>query len=229
MKALCQKISKLSQEPEKLNRFIASEKLGYEGIPKKGTLKKVQFISDCIIHHKEIEFSYTKNGKTETLRRIPKDIYFADMYIYMLTAKEDAQDDDDLKHLNKFRINNIRNEKVISSGNKVNYTDRFEGGVLRKQTFLPFLGQPITLTIDFFWDPVYVLDRFPDSKIISVKDGVHRIEMQVNDGYGIKMWLLSQGDMVKVISPKHMKDYVINDMKDALNYYGYDLVKRNGN
>lgn len=226
---LCGKIAKFSKQPDQLNRFIANEKLDYEGIPKVGTLAKIQFICDCIIQHKEIEFSYTKYGKTEILRRVPNAIYFADMYIYMLTAKENAQDDADLKHLSKFRIHNMKNEKVVSVRNKTNYTERFEGGVLRKQTSLPFLGNPVTLTIDFFWDPVYVLDRFPDSKIISEKDGVYRIVMEVNDGYGMKMWLLSQGDMVKVISPNHMKDYIINDMKDALNYYGYDLVKRKDN
>lgn len=40
---------------------------------------------------------------------------------------------------------------------------------------------------------------------------------------GMKMWLLSQGKMVKVISPKHMRDYVINDMKVALEAYGFEL------
>lgn len=224
MTVLCDKILRRSRNPKQLHNFIANERLNYRGVPKEGILAKIQFVCDCILHHKEIQFDYTKYGTTKTLRRIPNAIFFADMYIYMLTAKNDAQDDDDLEHLYKFRINNMCNERVISCQNKTKYAERFQGGLLRKQTYWPFLGKEITLTVDFYWDPIYVLDRFPDSKIISEKDGVYRIEMKVNDGYGMKMWLLSQGDMVKVISPSHMRDYVVKDMAQTLAYYGYKVI-----
>ena len=81
------------------------------------------------------------------------------------------------------------------------------------------------MEIEFYFDPVYILDRFPDSRILWEKDGVYRIEMNVNDGYGMKMWLLSQGDMLKIISPSYMREYVANDMIGTLEFYGYEIFK----
>lgn len=37
------------------------------------------------------------------------------------------------------------------------------------------------------------------------------------------MWLLGQGDMVKVISPQHIIDYLISDMTRTLKFYGYEV------
>jgi 3-deoxy-D-manno-octulosonate 8-phosphate phosphatase KdsC-like HAD superfamily phosphatase len=80
------------------------------------------------------------------------------------------------------------------------------------------------MVIDFYYDPVYVLNRFPNAKIIKVnEDDSFRIEMNVNDGYGTKMWLSSQSHMVKVISPKHMRDYLIQDMLETLKLYDIEL------
>lgn len=126
---------------------------------------------------------------------------------------------------NKFRINNMKNLRVLSSNHKTKYIDKFEAGILRNQTNLPFLGNPIKMVIDFYYDPVYVLNRFPNAKIIKVnEDDSFRIEMNVNDGYGTKMWLSSQSHMVKVISPKHMRDYLIQDMLETLKLYDIELL-----
>ena len=228
MMMLCDKLIHLGHQQGLLKKLVGNEKLYYQGIPKTSQFDKIELICRCILNSNQIEFDYTKRGQSSRLTRIPQAIYFSDMYIYMLTAGQTAQDDDDLEHLSKFRITNLNNIKIISTNNKLEYATRFEGGLLRKQTDLPFLGNPITMVVDFYWDPIYVLDRFPDSKIIAENDGVYRIEMQVNDGYGMKMWLLSQGDMVKVISPQHMKDYIINDMRDALRYYGLKVSKDDG-
>ena len=80
------------------------------------------------------------------------------------------------------------------------------------------------MVIDFYYDPVYVLDRFPRAKIQSKnEDGSYRIEMHVNDGYGTKMWLSSQTHMVKVISPKHMRDHVVSEMITTLKLYDIEI------
>lgn len=220
------KLLSFSNNGKQLEKLIANEKLYYKGVPQEKLMETVEFICEGIVNRNLIQFDYYKLGENTTLQRVPNAIYFSDMYLYMLTDHQTAQDDADTQQLSKFRINNMKNIRLISSNNKSEHKKRFEGGFLRKQTNLAFLGKPITMLIDFYWDPVYVLDRFPDSRIISETNGVYRIEMQVNDGYGMKMWLLSQGDMVKVISPQHMKDYIINDMKDALAYYGYEVVEK---
>ncbi|MDG4870100.1 hypothetical protein P8631_19090, partial [Guyparkeria sp. 1SP6A2] len=84
---------------------------------------------------------------------------------------------------------------AVFSDRHKDYKERYEGGVLRNQTGrFSYFGHPITMTVEFYFDPVYVLDRFPDSKIIKQEGHTYTIEMHVNDGYGTKMWLLTQGD-----------------------------------
>lgn len=227
MTVLLNKLIVMSNNQEDLEEFLRNEVTYYAGVPNEDILPKIEMIQEMIEKNSVVEFEYTKNNVTEKLRRVPTAVYFSDLYFYMLTSNQTDIDNDDLRQLNKFRINNIKKMKVISETNKKEYTKRFEGGILRKQTVYAFLGDPITLVIDFYYEPIYVLDRFPDSKIISQKDGVTRIEMQVNNGYGMKMWLLQQENQLKVISPKYMRDYIVDNMKDSLSYYGLEVNEGN--
>lgn len=226
MDNITRKLLNLTANKKSLQQQLSNERLHYQEIPADPILPTIQFISNAICKNQMIEFEYSKLGETRTYRRSPQAIQFTDIYFHMYTASHASQDDADLSALNKFRVNAMRKLKIISDANKVPYSQRFEGGVLRKQTVLPFLGNPITMVVDFYWDPIYVLDRFPDSKIIGKNaDGSVRLEVPANDGYGVKMWLLSQGDMIKVISPKHIKDYIIQDMVGALKYYGINTTE----
>ncbi|AQP53583.1 hypothetical protein CBF34_00540 [Vagococcus penaei] len=221
---IIEKLVTLADDPKQIQESIKNERFYYQGIIDEGLLARIEFVQDAIVNRRKIEFSYTKNNTTVTFQRIPTAIYFADLYFFMLSASHTAQDDVDLSMLNKFRINNMVNPKIISSHNKTQYRDKFEAGILRNQTVLPFLGNPTTIVLDFYYDPAYVLDRFPESKIIQVnEDGSVRIKIKGNDGYGVKMWALGQGDMVKVIAPQELKDYITQNMLRTLKYYDIDL------
>ncbi|KAF1298435.1 hypothetical protein BAU15_11800 [Enterococcus sp. JM4C] len=222
------KFHDLSKDKKRVRQFIANEELYYHGVSKVTLLDRINLIYDAISENKMIEFEYTKCGETRTFKRIPNAVHFSDLYFFMLSASHTAQDDGDFSALNKFRINNMVNPRIVSSKNRTKHKDRFESGALRNQTaHLPFLGNTITMIVDFYHDPVYVLDRFPNSKILKEnEDGSFRIEVESNDGYGVKMWLLSQGDMIKVISPNHMREYIIQDMIGALDYYGYEVTPK---
>lgn len=223
---LTNKFYDVATDKKRIRHFIANEELYYKGVSKVNLLDRINLICKAISENKMVEFEYTKNGETRTFRKLPNALHFADLYFFMFSASHTAQDDADFEELNKFRINNMVNLKIVPFKNKIPYSDRFESSILRNHTgALPFLGKPLTLILDFYLDPIYVLDRFPDSKLIKEnEDGSFRLEVLANDGYGVKMWLLSQGDMVKVISPQHIKKYIIQDMKDALKYYGLDVV-----
>lgn len=225
IKTITTKLIELATNQSRLKKAIANELFHYKEISEEELTDKVGLISDAIINNQLIEFEYTKNNETKTFQRIPSSIYFSDLYFFMISGSVTSQDDRDFEKLNKFRINNMQNLKILSSNNKTEYTDKFEAGILRNQTSLPFLGNPIKMVIDFYYDPVYVLNRFPSSKILKVNDnGSFRIEMNVNDGYGTRMWLSSQSHMVKIISPKYMRDYLIQDMLETLKLYDIETL-----
>lgn len=209
-----------------MDKLLANERFYYEGVPKSTIYPSLTLLLKAMLNQQKVEFSYTKNGETKIFTRVPMDIYFSDLYFFMVSAKHTAKDDTDFEALNKFRINNMKQIKILNEHQPVEYTNRFQGGILRNQTALPFFGDPITLIIDFYYEPAYVLDRFPHSVIKQVnKDGSHRIEIPANNGYGVKMWLLEQGAHVKVISPKYIQKYLIDNMKQTLSYYDITTTK----
>lgn len=227
MLLITNKILDMTENQENIKKMIKNEEFYYCGISKKNLIEDIAFISEAINKKQMIEFEYTRNNVKKVFLRVPKSIYFSDLYFFMITDSHTVQDDMDFDSLNKFRINNIMSMRAVSNRNKDVYKDRFEGGVLRSQTDLPFLGNPTTIILDFYYDPIYVLDRFPNSEIIKKnEDGSVRIKFLGNDGYGVKMWVLTQGDFVKVISPKNLKDYVIEQMTSTLKYYGIETEKK---
>lgn len=224
MQPILEKLISFSQNRESLKKMIRNEMTFYHGVPDEPIMKKIETIYQAINEHLSIEFQYSRYDQKVTLSRDPQAIYFSDLYFYVITSSHSGEDGVNIETTNKFRINKIENLKLIPREKSQPYRERFEASTLRKQTYFPFLGNPITMIIDFSYEPTYVLDRFPDSKILYEKDGVYRMELKVNDGYGVKMWLLSQATMVKIISPKYMRDYVNQAMIDDLAQYGYRVI-----
>lgn len=227
MDLLVKKFINQTKDKKRLETFINNEALYYHGVPSADLdmFDRLHEISDAILDYALIEFEYTKKGITKTFQRIPHAIFFSDLYFFMATSSHTAEDGNDYANLNKFRINNMKNLRIVSTKHRREYKNRFEPGIFRDQTaHYPFLGKKINLIVDFYHDPAYILDRFPHAKIAKTnEDGSHRIEIISNDGYGVKMWLLGQGDMVKVISPQHIIDYLVSDMTRTLKFYGYEV------
>lgn len=68
-----------------------------------------------------------------------------------------------------------------------------------------------------------VLDKLPTSRIIESREGKHIIEAEVY-GKGIKMWILSQGSNIKVLSPKAFADEIIEEIKKLNEIYEINKV-----
>jgi len=64
-----------------------------------------------------------------------------------------------------------------------------------------------------------ILDRIPTAKVISRKKGRAVVEAEVLCGEGIKMFLLSQGDWVKVLSPPEFVDEMREKVRSMAKMY----------
>ncbi|MFV8045042.1 helix-turn-helix transcriptional regulator [Streptococcus pluranimalium] len=205
--------------------LLKNEVAFYKSVPQQGVLEKIQLILQAISEQRTISFTYTKNFVNLTFEhKMVEMIFFSDMYFYIATANHTSEDDIHLENLNKFRINNMENIKLSAKGKTLPYNQRFQASELVHRTgSFAFYGKPISLVIDFYYDPVYVFDRFPNHRIESqrVEDGqtVSRIRLETNDGYGLKMWLLMQGKQVKVISPISLKIAIQEELQKTLKLY----------
>ncbi len=153
----------------------------------------------CAIEEKkEISIDYYKMDRSfVTHRLLPLSVIFTDYYFYLIALKTD-------KDLNKplyFRIDRIKHITEHRRNSIKNIPD-FDEGLLRRRSLFMWPGPLRTIRFEFSGPSVQaVLDKLPTAKIIErMGKNKYLIEAETY-GDGIKMWLLSQGSWVKVVSP----------------------------
>ncbi|MBP0985079.1 MAG: WYL domain-containing protein [Oscillospiraceae bacterium] len=192
----------------KLNELIRKELYHYPEI--KHDCDSVQEnlwkIVNCITEKKEISIDYYRiDRKWVTHRLRPASVMFTDFYFYLIAFLSE----DDTEKPYYFRIDRIK-EITVHRAKRNNEAPIFDEGLLRKRSLLMFPGKLRTIRFEFSGPSVQaVLDKLPTAKIIErMSGGKYLIEAEVY-GDGIKMWLLSQGVWVKVVSP----DEYVEEMK----------------
>jgi predicted DNA-binding transcriptional regulator YafY len=151
-----------------------------------------------IIHDKrEITISYYKIDKTYSEKRIqPVSLIFMEFYFYLIAFYPDKYDEP--RYFRVDRITDIVEHR--QTFDTANIPD-FDEGLLRKRCQFMFYGKLRKIRFEYTGPSLQaILDRLPTAQIIEKKRNVHTIEAEVH-GDGIKMFLMSQGAWVKVISP----------------------------
>ena len=156
-------------------------------------------IVNCITEHKEITIEYYRMDRQWKTHRVrPASVMFNDYYFYLIAFMADGN----VEKPHYFRLDRI---KDITEHRKKFSTDdipEFDEGLLRKRSPFMWQGKLRTIRFEFSGPSVQaVLDKLPSARIIDrLGDKKYLIEAETY-GDGIKMWLLSQGSWVKVVSP----------------------------
>ncbi len=171
----------------------------------------------CIDTKKEITIKYYRMDRNLVEYRLrPVSLIFADYYFYLIAYKVDEEED--IPHY--FRVDRIKYIKEHRVSFRLQDLPKFNEGKLRQRSLLMWPGKCRTIRFEFTGSSVQaVLDKLPTAKIIE-RAGSKRylIEAEVY-GDGIKMWLLSQGSWVKVISPEDFVEEMKNEIKAMIENY----------
>ena len=175
-----------------------------------GTLWK---LVNCITEQREITISYFRMDRAKVEHRLrPASVMFTDYYFYLIAFKTDSE----VAEPTYFRVDRIT--RITEHRQHFEDVPDFDEGLLRRRSLFMWPGKLQTIRFEFSGPSVQaVLDKLPTAKIIERSGGKYLIEAEVY-GDGIRMWLLSQGDWIKVISPL---DFV-EEMKKAL----FDMAQR---
>lgn len=169
--------------------------------------------------HEKREISvdyYRKNRDYVTCRIRPVSVMFADYYFYLIAFPVDG----DNSKPSYFRVDRIKHITVHRKKFTTDEAPEYDEGLLQQQSLLMWPGKLRTIRFEFSGPSVQaVLDKLPTSKIISCHDGKYLLEAEVY-GDGIKMWLLSQGSWVKVISPDEFVDEMKTEIHKLAEMYG---------
>jgi predicted DNA-binding transcriptional regulator YafY len=190
-----------------VNDLIGNEAFHYiEPRHKTVFIDKMWDIGQAIQKSQYIEIKYQGvQGSTLKTRKLkPVAIMFSEYYFYMAAFIDDKKVQENFSVLNDsfptiYRIDRIKNLKILDERFHIPYADRFEEGEFRKRIQFMYGGKLRKVVFDYRGYSVEaVLDRLPTAKILDETDGVYRIQAEVF-GDGIDMWLKSQGDRIKII------------------------------
>lgn len=162
----------------------------------------------------EITITYIKMNRTEITRRLlPAAIMFSEYYFYLIAFHMV----DGKMEKRFYRLDRIIS--VVEHRNRELPDMKYDEGELRKYNQYMFPGERIKVLFEFTGLSVQaILDKLPTAKVIDVKDGKSIIEAEVY-GDGIKMFLLSQGSWVKVLSPPNLVNEIKCEIVNLLNIY----------
>ena len=164
-------------------------------------------IGQAIRGRNYIEIKYSRNkDKAVVIRKLkPVAIMFSEFYFYLtafIDDKDEAREHFDV--LNDafptiYRIDRIKELKVLDEKFHIPYSSRFEEGEFRKRIQFMYGGKLQKIKFIYSGSNVEaVLDRLPTAEILKEKDGEYTIRAETF-GKGIDMWLRSQGEYVRVI------------------------------
>lgn len=187
--------------------LIANERFHYiEPRHQKVFIDKMWEIGMAIRESRYIEITYGRTKDSQVVKRKiqPQAIMFSEFYFYLAANIQNIDREKEFQNANDiyptiYRIDRIRELRVLDEHFRIPYKDRFEEGEYRKRIQFMYGGR--LRKIRFWYKGMSVeavLDRLPTARIIEEKDGKTLIEAEIF-GDGINMWLRSQGDFVEIV------------------------------
>lgn len=196
-----------TQNRDLVQSLIKNEEYHYiEPRHKNEFLDKLWQIAEAIYNNNYIEICYTRlKGKKKVKRKLtPLAIMFSEYYFYLAAFIDDEQTRRDFDVLNDsyptiYRIDRIKELKVLDEKFHIPYANRFQEGEFRKRIQFMYGGKLREVKFKYTGLSIEsVLDRLPTAKVLDEVENGYVVEAEVF-GSGIDMWLRSQGDNVEII------------------------------
>lgn len=189
---------------ELVKELVRNEEFHYVE-PRHGTLfiNKMWDIGQAIQHCQYIEIDYFRlKDKSVVKRKIrPVSIMFSEYYFYLAAFIDDEEVRKDFNIINDsyptiYRIDRIKEMRVLDEKFHIPYKDRFEEGEFRKRIQFMYGGKLEKVKFKYKGlDIDAVLDRLPTAQVLDEENGVYTVSAEVF-GKGMEMWLRSQGENV---------------------------------
>lgn len=205
-----------------INELIGNEALYFAQLSHKEKLiEKIWNLSEFVRCKEILEIEYKKTNGDLVKRRIkPVSIIFSEYYFYLIAYFDNSKYDIPIV----YRIDRIFTYKGVNKKFTIEESKRFQDGEFRKRIQFMYSGELMRVKFEFTGPSLEaVLDKLPTSRIIESGEDKHIIEAEVY-GKGIKMWLLSQGSNIKVLSPKDFADEIIEEIKKLHEIYEINKV-----
>lgn len=183
-----------------------------------------------IFKHEKISFQYTdhealENPTTEMVEMLPVHTFFDNHYFFVVGMLKDSGEN------KTFRIDWMTDIKKIHVKLPVDYSKHHDHGKETRYEAYGYIGKKALTRIrfEYYGYIEYIKDEFPTCKIIKKINkpnrfpfSVYILEIEVKYSDGIKLWLLGETTILRVLSPQ----YIADDIRDTL-FEGYQRYLEN--
>lgn len=200
---------------DEIEKIVSNERFNYMPLTHKDPLlNKIWDLSEIIRLQKIVELEYEKTDGGKVIRQIkPLAIVFSEYYFYLLWES------DKYKDITVYRIDRIKKYKILEKKFSIDNSKRFEDGEFRKRVQFMYSGELNKIKFEFYGDNTeYIMDRLPTAVIKERTYEKTVIEAEVY-GEGIIMWLLSQSNKIKLISPEILVEKIRDEVLQMYNMY----------
>lgn len=196
-------------EQKEVSSIIASELLNYAPLSDtQNRIDKIWEWSEMIRKELVLDIEYQSPYNSKKHHTIfPVSLYYDSHYFYIVAYNLVFDSYMTLKLDRILSWVEIKEKKPSLS-----YGRKFRDGEIRNKRVDPFIGKELKISVLFVNDPAIVVDQFPTAKIIEETPTGNIIEFVSQDTPGLKRWLLSQAESLRVLSPKSL----IDDMKTLI-------------
>jgi len=194
-----------SYDKKLLNSFFGNEKLHYIQTKNSKSLFKILWeFCVAIEGNRIIKATYKRivDEKTVDIELEPVSILFSEYYFYLIAYAHNEK----RPHPSTFRLDNFLSYTVTDTPYIRSHSikNRFEEGELRKRVLFMTIGELMIIEFEFWGrSKDAVTDRLPTAREIG-QNGDRTIYRAEVYGRGVKMWLLSQAEFLKVLKPPEL-------------------------
>jgi predicted DNA-binding transcriptional regulator YafY len=160
-----------------------------------------QAIRNC--QYIEIDYERTKDRAVVKRKVKPVALMFSEYYFYLTAFIDDENVRKNFDVINDsfptiYRIDRIKQLRVLDESFHIPYSSRFEEGEFRKRVQFMYGGKLQKVKFKYYGPDIdAILDRLPTAQVLDEEDGVYTVSAEVF-GKGIEMWLRSQQFIKKV-------------------------------
>lgn len=220
-----------SKDSKLVSDLISNERFHYTELSSQRSIKELLWnIGTYIKEQRIVEITYNKKHSDETqVKRFvePLSIMFSEYYFYLLANRLTKTETGYTKQFDCpaiYRIDRIEECTPTKDKFRIDFSNRFEEGILRKQIQFMYGGELEHIRFRYTGINIEaILDRLPAANVVS-SDNTGCIVDVCAYGRGFMMWLLSQGDSVEVLKPERYREQIKQTLNSMLSKYWKDTA-----
>jgi hypothetical protein len=205
---------------------VASERLTQTFIDDKSFRKdKLWSLQQNISNNDKIRFQYTnheaqEDAQTETVEISPVHTFFDNYYFFLVGLEKETHE------YITYRIDWMTDIEVIHVKIGDDHSKRPNHGRDAQLNLYGYSGKKTRIYFEYYGYIGYIKDKFPSCKVIKKLDrpnrfpfSVNLIEIEVNYSDGVKLWLLGETTILRVVKPKAIADDIKKTLYDTYRLY----------